>query len=79
MIGIILILLAAAACAVVLTLVSETFAGGVSRVAEAAFDSVEYRLALRERRLEARASERRTREQRACGAAYATNGAGLSW
>jgi hypothetical protein len=46
-----IVLAAALAGVVLLTLLSEGFADGVSRVAEAAFDVVEYRLAVaRERR-----------------------------
>ena len=41
-----IVLVAALAGVVLLTLVSEGFADGVSRVAEAAFDAVEYRLAV---------------------------------
>lgn len=50
MIVIISILIGALATGVLLTLVSENFADGVSRVLEAAFDAVEYRLALSEAR-----------------------------
>ena len=44
------IILALAAGVVLLTLVSEQFAYAASRIAEAAFDAVEYRLALRAKR-----------------------------
>ena len=50
MIVIISILIGAPAVGVLLTLVSENFADGVSRVLEAVFDAVEYRLALSEAR-----------------------------
>jgi hypothetical protein len=59
---------------VVLTLTSETFALPVSRLVEAAFDAVEYRLALRARsraeRLKARRRAERRRASRAGVAAY---------
>jgi hypothetical protein len=62
MIVIISILIGALAVGVLLTLVSENFADGVSRVVEAAFDAVEYRLALSEARA--------ARVGREAGAAY---------
>ena len=56
MFGIIVVLIfTAAAGAVTLTLVSESFAQGVSRYAEAAMDAVEYKLARRAKRMAARA------------------------
>ncbi|MDT5262762.1 MAG: hypothetical protein QOC61_1766 [Acidobacteriota bacterium] len=48
----------------VLTLTSETFAFAVSRVLEAAFDGVEYRLALRASRRAERLKARRREERR---------------
>ena len=50
MIVIISIVIGVVAVGVLLTLVSQTFADGVSRVLEAALDAVEYRLALSEAR-----------------------------
>lgn len=53
MIGLIpMSVVAVLACGVLLTLASDTFAVWVSRPVESAFDAVEYRLALRERRRE---------------------------
>jgi hypothetical protein len=62
MIVIISILIGAPAIGVLFTLVSENFADGVSRVVEAAFDAVEYRLAVSEARA--------AREGREAGEAY---------
>jgi hypothetical protein len=70
MIVIVAIVIGALAVAVLLTLVSENFADGVSRVVEAAFEAVEYRLALSEARdaCEGReAGEAYEREARAVG------------
>jgi uncharacterized membrane protein len=64
---------------VVMTLTSETFAFAVSRIVEAAFDCVEFRLALRARsraeRLKARRREERRRTVRARGERFATQAA----
>jgi hypothetical protein len=66
--------------AIVVTLVitSDSFAFAVSRVLEAAFDAVEYRLALRARcraeRLKARRREDRRRATRVNAAAYSQAG-----
>ena len=65
MIVIISIVIGALAVGVLLTLVSENFADGVSRVVEAAFDAVEYRLALADER-----GAREGREEEAAGGAY---------
>ncbi|HVG30425.1 MAG TPA: hypothetical protein VM864_12035 [Pyrinomonadaceae bacterium] len=62
MIVLISILIGALAIGVLLTLASENFADGVSRVMEAAFDAVEYRLAVSE--------ERAAREGREAGEVY---------
>jgi low temperature requirement protein LtrA len=63
------------ASCVVLTLKSEGFAFAVSRVMEAAFERVEYRLALRARtraeRLKVRRREERRRASRTRGEAFA--------
>ena len=56
MFGIIVVLIFTSVAGVVaMTLVSESFAQGVSRYAEAAMDAVEYRLARRAKRVAARA------------------------
>ncbi len=64
------------ASGVVLTLASEGFALAVSRVMEAAFDRVEYTLALRAQsrveRLKARRREERRRAARAQSGGFAT-------
>lgn len=74
MLGMIQIAGALLALVVVLTLTSETFASPVSRMVEAAFDEVGYRLALRARsraqRLKARRRADRRRESRVHEAAY---------
>lgn len=72
MILIIAIVIGALALGVLLTLVSENFADGVSRVTEAALDAVEYRLALSEARAlrEGREAEE-VYERRAARAAVA--------
>jgi hypothetical protein len=63
---------------VVLTLTSETFAYPLSRMAEAAFEAIEYRLALRARsraeRLKARRRADRRRESRVGAAAFSHAG-----
>jgi hypothetical protein len=75
MFGIIVaLMLAAAAVAAALTLVSETFADGVSRYAEAAMDAVEYRLALHDKRRAGRGEG----DARGVAAGYEPGGA-LSW
>jgi hypothetical protein len=75
MLSVIQIAAVVVASGVVLTLTSEGFAFAVSRVLEAAFDRVEYRLALRARtraeRLKARRREDRRRASRARGEAFA--------
>lgn len=62
---------------VVLTFASEGFAFAVSRVMEAAFDRVEYRLALRARtraeRLKSRRREERRRASRVRGEGFAAD------
>jgi hypothetical protein len=62
---------------VALTFASESFAFAVSRVMEAAFDRVEYRLALRARtraeRLKSRRREERRRASRARGEGFAAD------
>ena len=64
---------------VALTFASEGFAFAVSRVLEAAYDRVEYGLALRARtraeRLKARRREERRRASRARGEGFATDAA----
>jgi hypothetical protein len=69
MLSLIQIVAAALAFGVALTLTSETFAFAVSRVMEAAFDRIEFTLALRARgraeRLKARRREERRRTARA--------------
>jgi uncharacterized membrane protein len=74
MLGVVQIVGALLAFGIVLTLTSETFAAPVSRVVEAAFDSIEYRLALRARsraqKLKARRRADRRRDSRAGVAAY---------
>ncbi|HEX8162266.1 MAG TPA: hypothetical protein VF538_10365 [Pyrinomonadaceae bacterium] len=69
MILIIAILIGAVAVGVLLTLVSETFADGVSRVLEAALDAVEYRLAVAEARAGREAGEVYERAPRAASVA----------
>ncbi len=68
MLSLIQIAAGALALGVVLTLTSESFAFAVSRVMEAAFDRIEYALALRARsraeRLKARRREQRRRAAR---------------
>jgi uncharacterized membrane protein len=74
MLGVVQIVGALLAFGVVLTLTSETFASPVSRVVEAAFDSIEFRLALRARsraqKLKARRRADRRRGSSAGVAAY---------
>jgi uncharacterized membrane protein len=74
MLGVFQIVGALLAFGIVLTLTSETFASPVSRVVEAAFDSIEYRLALRARsraqKLKARRRADRRRDSRVREAAY---------
>jgi len=75
MLGIIVVLIFTAVAGVVaLTLASESFAHGVSRYAEAAMDAVEYRLAMRDARLAARAEG----DARRAAVGYEAGGA-LSW
>ena len=69
-----IIIVALGAGSFLLALVSEGFAYGLSRAVEAAFDAVEYRLALRRRGRAARARE----AGRAAGAAYAAR-AEFTW
>lgn len=54
-----MIIVALAAGSYLLALASESFADGLSRVVEAAFDAVEYRLALRRKGRAARVREGR--------------------
>jgi hypothetical protein len=62
------------AIVVMLTITSDTFAFAVSRMLEAAFDAIEYRLALRARsraeRLKARRRDERRRATHVTAAAY---------
>jgi hypothetical protein len=67
MFGLIQIVAAVAALGVVLTLASDGFGYAVSRVVEAAFDSIEYRLALRARSRAERLKARRRGERRRAG------------
>lgn len=71
MLSLIQIAAAALALGALLTFTSETFAFAVSRVMEAAFDRIEYALALRARsraeRIKARRREERRRAVRARG------------
>jgi hypothetical protein len=69
-----IIVVALAAGSYLLALASESFADGLSRVVEAAFDAAEYRLALRRKGRAARAGEGR----RAGAGTYAAR-AGLTW
>jgi hypothetical protein len=64
MLGIIQIATLLLALGVVLTLVSETFASPVSRMVEAGFDAIEYRLALRVRSRAERLKARRRADRR---------------
>ena len=72
--GVVQIVGALLAFGIVLTLTSETFASPVSRVVEAAFESIGYRLALRARsraqKLKARRRADRRRGPRVREAAY---------
>ena len=69
---VLMVVAAVAAGGLLLALASDAFAYVLSRVAERAFDEVEYRLALRAAAIRARGPESRPR-----GAAHAR--AGLSW
>ena len=69
-----IIIVALAAGSYLLALASDGFAYGLSRVVEAAFDAVEYRLALMRKGRASRARE----TKRAGGAAYAAR-AELTW
>src|SRR2546423_8724469 len=66
------------AIVVTLTITSDTFAFAVSRMLEAAFDTIEYRLALRARsragRLKARRREERRRATHVTATAYSQAG-----
>ena len=76
MLTVLLIAAALAAGSLMLALASDAFAYELSRVVEAAFDAVEYRLALRAER----ARTNHSREgQPAREAAYAARGRVLSW
>jgi hypothetical protein len=69
-----IVVVALAAGSYLLALASESFADGLSRVVEAAFDAAEYRLALRRKGRAARA-----REVGRAGRAAVAARAGVTW
>ena len=69
-----IIIVALAAGSYLLALASESFADGLSRVVEAAFDALEYRLALRRKGRAVRA-----REVSRAGRAAVAARAGVTW